>query len=95
MNSAKLNKTIFIISVIVIVAALAALTPKVYHAIRVAHAPKIEGAWQGTVTAGPSSLRGVLRRSPNPMASIMSPWTALMSAPPTFQRPNSFMIIRP
>ncbi|HXR07821.1 MAG TPA: hypothetical protein VN765_10860 [Candidatus Acidoferrum sp.] len=61
MNSAKLNKTILIILAIVIVAALAALTPKVYHAIRVAHAPKIEGAWQGTVTAGPSSLRGVLK----------------------------------
>lgn len=61
MNSAKLNKIVLIVSILVIVAALAALSPKVYHAVRVAHAPGIEGAWQGAVSTGQNSLRGVLK----------------------------------
>jgi hypothetical protein len=57
MNSAKLNKIVLIISIVVIVAGLAALSSKAYHAIRGARAPGIEGAWQGTLQAGPASFR--------------------------------------
>jgi len=61
MNSAKLNKIILVASIILIVAALASLSPKIYHAIRAARAPKIEGAWQGTLQIQQASLRGVLK----------------------------------
>ena len=61
MNSAKLNKIILVASIIVIVAALASLSPKISHALRAARAPKIEGAWQGTLQIQQASLRGVLK----------------------------------
>ncbi len=61
MNSAKLNKIILVVSILLIVAALASLSPKIYHAIRAARAPNIEGAWQGTLQIQQASLRGVLK----------------------------------
>lgn len=86
MNAAKLNKIILIASIFVVVAALASMSPKVFHAIYAARAPKNEGAgqeavtvksdhragegaqgaWQGTLQAGPMSLRLRFRIAANP-----------------------------
>jgi hypothetical protein len=95
MNSAKLNKIILLVSILLIVAALASMSPRIYHAIRAARAPKIEGAWQGTLQAGPMSLRLKFRFGANAggalraeMDSVDQGVTALAASSASFDAPT-------
>jgi hypothetical protein len=61
MNTAKLKTAALVVVILAVLAGLALLVPKIFHAVRQARAPRIVGAWEGSVQANEIQLRVVLK----------------------------------